>query len=454
MDEDIDEMVQAIAAASPHDRPALFWEVHTFAMAARDHLHPIRISIRLRDAGHLELGKMVLLASLSVPDQRRNALYEMAVALSRQGRAAEALASLSDLQAEFGLVTYQAPLLALQYARLGRFPEAEDLLETALDRDSSFQHEFSICYEFVRYFQQFPPKRADALYDHVKKSYRHLSTAEIEGEIAAALLGGRPYVLLRMGDGEGSHTRISPEDEQAYADLYRSNRGEFHQIWFSHLNHLGSPAWSAVMNAYDDAVEHADCLGGFDLALIRHEYRIGSRRGIPAMVNLLRAALVNQRRHPQRAAATTATGLVIHYDLLLSGALERLLTGKTWIGLVSCHAGLPEALMRRFNIQHVEFYQIPGEVGRRHILGQESTSGEHFPGRYDNLRAELATAPAGRLYLVAAGILGKVYCRQLQQAGGVVVDIGAVADLWMGKPTRDFPVNSNNHVLIEKTDQE
>jgi tetratricopeptide (TPR) repeat protein len=422
-------------------------------MAARDHLHPIRISIRLRDAGHLELGKMVLLPSLSVPDHRRSALYEMAVALSRQGRAAEALAFLADLQSEFGFVTYQAPLLALQYARLGRFPEAEELLEATLDKDSAFQHEFSIYYEFIRYYQQFPPERAEALYDHVKKSYRHLSTAEIEAEITAALVDGRPYLLLRMGDGEGSHTRISREDEQAYADLYRSNRAEFHQIWFSHLNHLSSSAWAPVMDSYDNAVEHADCLGGFDLALIRHEYRIGSRRGIPAMVNLLRAAQMNHRRHPKRAAETAATGLVIHYDLLLTGALERLLTGKAWIGLVSCHAALPGALMRHFNIQHVEFYQIPGEIGRSHILGKEATSGEHFPGRYIDLCAQLGSAPAGRLYLVAAGILGKVYCRQLQQAGGIVVDIGAVADLWMGKKTRDFPANSNKHVLIKTAEQ-
>jgi tetratricopeptide (TPR) repeat protein len=448
MDEEVDKAVQAIVVASPQDRPALFWELHVFALAARDHLHPARISIRLREAGHLELSKMVLLAALAVPEQRRNALYEMAVALSLQGRAAEAFAFLSDLQSEFGIITYQVPLFALQCARLGKFSEAEELLDNALRNDPSFQREYSIVYDFTRYYQQFPPERAEALYDLVRQSYRQLSTRQVETEIATALADGRPYLLLRMGDGEGSHTRISPEDERAYADLYHSNRGEFHQIWFSHLNHMRDPAWPAVMDGYDNAVQHADCLGGCDLALLRHEYRIGSRRGIPAMVNLLRAAKMNQRRDPKKAAETILTGLVIHYDLLLSGAMERLLTGAKWVGLVSCHSQLPEALARSFNIQHVEFYKIPGEVGNREILGEEATSGDHFPSRYDSLCVKFGMAPAGRLYLVAGGILGKVYCRLLQQAGGIVIDIGAVADLWMGKKTRDFPTGAKSHILI------
>jgi hypothetical protein len=40
---------------------------------------------------------------------------------------------------------------------------------------------------------------------------------------------------------------------------------------------------------------------------------------------------------------------------------------------------------------------------------------------------------------VAAGLLGKIYGAALKRSGAVVIDIGAVADLWMGKGTRTFP---------------
>jgi hypothetical protein len=40
--------------------------------------------------------------------------------------------------------------------------------------------------------------------------------------------------------------------------------------------------------------------------------------------------------------------------------------------------------------------------------------------------------------LVAAGILGKIYCDVIRAAGGVAVDIGHVADLWAGRETRSY----------------
>jgi len=36
----------------------------------------------------------------------------------------------------------------------------------------------------------------------------------------------------------------------------------------------------------------------------------------------------------------------------------------------------------------------------------------------------------GRVYLVGAGILGKMYCDVIKQRGGVAIDIGAVIDGW------------------------
>ena len=75
--------------------------------------------------------------------------------------------------------------------------------------------------------------------------------------------------------------------------------------------------------------------------------------------------------------------------------------------------------------------------------------GEHFPDRYRAVSSELANTKPGRLYLVAAGLLGKSYCVTLQQTGCVVIDIGAVADMWMGRKTRDFPAGAIEHDLTQ-----
>ncbi|MDY6885713.1 MAG: hypothetical protein SWL02_18320 [Pseudomonadota bacterium] len=44
----------------------------------------------------------------------------------------------------------------------------------------------------------------------------------------------------------------------------------------------------------------------------------------------------------------------------------------------------------------------------------------------------------GHVYLVGAGILGKVYCHQIKKSGGIALDVGSVPDVWVGKPSREY----------------
>jgi hypothetical protein len=55
-----------------------------------------------------------------------------------------------------------------------------------------------------------------------------------------------------------------------------------------------------------------------------------------------------------------------------------------------------------------------------------------------DLCQSLRSVRAGELYLVAAGIVGKIYCDMIKSLGGVAIDIGSVADLWMDVPSRHF----------------
>jgi len=48
-----------------------------------------------------------------------------------------------------------------------------------------------------------------------------------------------------------------------------------------------------------------------------------------------------------------------------------------------------------------------------------------------------AVAP-GRMVLVGAGYLGKWIVHQAKAAGGIALDIGSIADYWMGLKTRSY----------------
>lgn len=42
----------------------------------------------------------------------------------------------------------------------------------------------------------------------------------------------------------------------------------------------------------------------------------------------------------------------------------------------------------------------------------------------------------GACFVVAGGLLGKIYCERIRELGGIALDIGALADAWMGHDTR------------------
>lgn len=93
-------------------------------------------------------------------------------------------------------------------------------------------------------------------------------------------------------------------------------------------------------------------------------------------------------------------------------------------------------LKRHYGLKDITFHRVPGEKGHQHLLSNDAILGEHWPQRFVEIMEQLTEPLNGRLYLVAAGILGKLYCNQIKCAGGIAIDIGSLADGWMGHRTR------------------
>jgi hypothetical protein len=88
---------------------------------------------------------------------------------------------------------------------------------------------------------------------------------------------------------------------------------------------------------------------------------------------------------------------------------------------------LPQGLCTR---PGVKWAAIPGELQQR---GDGLPGPAHFPAVYEQTIAWIRTSIGkGDLVLIAAGILGKVYCQAVKEQGGIAVDIGSVVDLCSG----------------------
>ncbi len=118
-----------------------------------------------------------------------------------------------------------------------------------------------------------------------------------------------------------------------------------------------------------------------------------------------------------------------------SAFYRNILDGLDFVGVVSPHPGLADRLARQCGIRSCAEYIIAGESRLpAHALSRGLMP--HFPDRYRELNHELKVPQRGAVFLVAAGLLGKVYCDWLKKRGAIAIDAGSIVDAWMGYDTR------------------
>jgi len=78
---------------------------------------------------------------------------------------------------------------------------------------------------------------------------------------------------------------------------------------------------------------------------------------------------------------------------------------------------------------------LPGES---RLPGDKQNRREqpHFPDMYHELYRRIDVPRRGAVFLVAGGMLGKIYCTWIRERGGIAIDAGSVVDAWMGFNTR------------------
>lgn len=66
--------------------------------------------------------------------------------------------------------------------------------------------------------------------------------------------------------------------------------------------------------------------------------------------------------------------------------------------------------------------------------------GKHYPDYFSKIMMEIKDrVELGAVYLVGAGILGKIYCNEIKKHGGIAIDVGSLIDGIAGLKTRTIP---------------
>jgi hypothetical protein len=236
------------------------------------------------------------------------------------------------------------------------------------------------------------------------RSARHADVLEVTLLLQCVVAEARPFSLVRLGDGEGRLLGYPEIVGQAELDISL-------QIWFGRTD-FAPDALAALAVELREATLAADLLG-----LPRP-----SQLALPEY----RAVFAPLERFGLLARGPLLTDSAIHRYLQIGLFYRELLADLPFCGLVSCR-DLASQMKRVFRLGRVEQYLVPGEAqypGPR--------PGEHYPGRFQELRETLTVPFPGAVFLVGAGALGKIYCHWIKQRGGIALDIGAVCDAWGG----------------------
>jgi len=242
--------------------------------------------------------------------------------------------------------------------------------------------------------------------------------------------------VLRLGDGEGN---ILLSSLDGYPALQTYCLGRISRICFG-LEGVVLDNAELFRDILFEAIDNADVIGGPQFDTIERSFSTPPEdldvRGMCGMRGVYNALA---ERPPSGIDIWTSTWfsrwLLPAYDAIL-GEIECL-------GVITCYPELPELLRQKTRSPTVESYILPmqSSIARKPATGRANG---HFPDVFYATLDRLASIPKNMVVIVAGGILAKAYCTRIKQQGGIAIDVGSVADIWMNIQSR--PGMSENFV--------
>ncbi len=115
--------------------------------------------------------------------------------------------------------------------------------------------------------------------------------------------------------------------------------------------------------------------------------------------------------------------------------LRSLLKGLDFLGIISPHTDIETRIRTAFAPKEVVSFVIPGEA-RLHSQQNLKDNHRHYPEVFQSIMENITVPHKGAVFLVGAGLLGKIYCTRIKDLGGIAIDVGSLVDGWVGIDTR------------------
>jgi hypothetical protein len=264
----------------------------------------------------------------------------------------------------------------------------------------------------------------------------HLLTAECYADavatarhIVARIETATPSSVIRIGDGEGFFLPPAPRVAHRMAE----DRVGIQSIWWGAAR-MDAARQEGILRDFMAALHAAGMIGimpyrWFADSLHRDADETRYDRGT---FNALHHVFGNLPDTNGLGAALTSTNFPL--DLHNWGLWPAILRAAGSVSVVSCH-DLAAALQARFGVHVRQAIRIPGEYRFQSAMAGAADPQASLLDQHGEVCDSLSPR-LGELYLIAAGFLGKIHCDIVRARGGIAIDIGSLADYWMGFSTR------------------
>ncbi|MGE0725092.1 MAG: hypothetical protein AB7O45_12000, partial [Alphaproteobacteria bacterium] len=257
----------------------------------------------------------------------------------------------------------------------------------------------------------------------------------VADRLAAAIERRSPLSLIRLGDGEGNFLPYAPDLERHR----RADQDSIQRIWWS-TGLVADDEAAQLERVLAEAIRAADIVGIPDLYRMCRAFRQDlpynqTSRGALAVIEQFAGAAPPPGGVAVSRPDQIVTGAHVHNAFAYWRLWDLLLPPLGRCALIAGHADAGEAIRGRFGVAVARLHLVPGERKYR-APAAAAEEAAHFPARFEELRSALRDVGPGEVFLVAAGILGKIYCAWIQARGGIAIDVGSALDHWRGQATR------------------
>lgn len=235
----------------------------------------------------------------------------------------------------------------------------------------------------------------------------------------------KPFSMVRLGDGEWNiikYPKITPKR----LCLARIGR------WFN-VDDLRNKDIMSLRNQITRACKDADLLG---VPSVRERLYPKWKKFVK-LCNDYKILQLNQK--------------YFHFYHVKAINFKEILKDVKELNCITCR-DLNDKLIKTFNIDRINLFPVPREHWIYNKKARKKKEGwdyqKHYPTVFHRIMTALKNMDLqGKIFLVGAGGLGKIYCMQIKKYGGIALDIGAMFDGWCGLYTRPFLKNSKKYKL-------